>query len=67
MARSVRPISILVSRITVVRARPDAIVVEMGVPGTTAPGAVHIITHGATTASGVAAAEALAGAGHGRR
>jgi beta-N-acetylhexosaminidase len=51
----------------VVRARPDAIVVEMGVPGTTAPGAVHIITHGATTASGVAAAEALAGAGHGRR
>ncbi|WP_327064705.1 glycoside hydrolase family 3 protein [Kitasatospora sp. NBC_01302] len=44
-----------------VGARPDAVVVEMGLPGDTAPGAVHIVTHGATTASGVAAAEALAG------
>lgn len=44
------------------RARPDAVVVEMGLPGNEAPGAVHIVTHGATTASGVAAAEALIGA-----
>ncbi|MGK5638170.1 glycoside hydrolase family 3 protein [Streptomyces sp. URMC 126] len=42
-------------------ARPDAIVVEMGLPGGTAPGAVQIFTHGASTASGVAAAEVLAG------
>lgn len=44
-----------------VAARPDAIVVEMGLPGPVAPGAVHISTHGATAASGVAAAEVLAG------
>ncbi|MET9479815.1 glycoside hydrolase family 3 protein [Streptomyces sp. NPDC006638] len=43
-------------------ARPDAIVVEMGLPGATAPGAVQIFTHGATAASGVAAAEVLVGA-----
>lgn len=43
-------------------ARPDAIVVEMGLPGSTAPGAVQIFTHGATAASGVAAAEVLTGA-----
>ncbi|MFI7099146.1 glycoside hydrolase family 3 protein [Streptomyces sp. NPDC050161] len=42
-------------------ARPDAIVVEMGLPGAAAPGAVQIFTHGATAASGVAAAEVLAG------
>ncbi|MER5784518.1 glycoside hydrolase family 3 N-terminal domain-containing protein [Streptomyces mobaraensis] len=42
-------------------ARPDAIVVEMGLPGSAAPGAVQIFTHGASTASGVAAAEVLAG------
>ncbi|MEU6852892.1 glycoside hydrolase family 3 protein [Actinacidiphila alni] len=42
-------------------ARPDAIVVEMGLPGATAPGAAQIFTHGATAASGVAAAEVLAG------
>ena len=42
-----------------VNARPDAIVVEMGLPGEETPGAVHIVTHGATTASGVAAAEAV--------
>lgn len=42
-------------------ARPDAIVVEMGLPGGSAPGAVQIFTHGATTASGVAAAEVLVG------
>jgi len=42
-------------------ARPDAIVVEMGLPGPGAAGAVQIFTHGATAASGVAAAEVLAG------
>jgi beta-N-acetylhexosaminidase len=44
------------------RARPDAIVVEMGLPGDSAEGSVRIFTHGATAASGVAAAEILAGA-----
>ncbi|WP_217170992.1 glycoside hydrolase family 3 protein [Streptomyces sp. AC512_CC834] len=41
-------------------ARPDAIVVEMGLPGTTAA-AAQIFTHGASTASAVAAAEILTG------
>ncbi|MEU6141205.1 glycoside hydrolase family 3 protein [Streptomyces sp. NPDC047081] len=45
-----------------VAARPDAIVVEMGLPGTSLPAAAQIFTHGATAASGVAAAEVLAGA-----
>ncbi|MEW1777719.1 glycoside hydrolase family 3 protein [Streptomyces sp. NPDC086777] len=45
-----------------VAARPDAIVVEMGLPGTVAASAAQIFTHGATAASGVAAAEVLAGA-----
>lgn len=44
-----------------VAARPDAVVVEMGIPGPSTAGAVQIFTHGATTASGVAAAEVLAG------
>lgn len=44
------------------RSRPDAIVVEMGLPGSGTPGAVQIFTHGATAASGVAAAEVLSGA-----
>jgi beta-N-acetylhexosaminidase len=44
------------------KARPDAIVVEMGLPGPSGPGAVQIFTHGATAASGVAAAEFLIGA-----
>lgn len=43
-------------------ARPDAIVVEMGLPGAAVPAAVHIFTHGATAALGVAAAEVLVGA-----
>jgi beta-N-acetylhexosaminidase len=43
-------------------ARPDAIVVEMGLPGAEGSEAVRIATHGATTASGVAAAELLVGA-----
>ncbi|CCB71614.1 glycoside hydrolase family 3 protein [Streptantibioticus cattleyicolor] len=49
---------------TLATARPDAIVVEMGLPGAPHPGAVRIDTCGATAASGVAAAEILAGAGH---
>ncbi|MFE7312156.1 glycoside hydrolase family 3 protein [Streptomyces sp. NPDC057555] len=49
-----------------ITARPDAIVVEMGLPGDSLPGAVQIFTHGATAASGVAAAEALAGGAAGR-
>ncbi|MFD3587856.1 glycoside hydrolase family 3 protein [Streptomyces sp. NPDC058683] len=45
----------------IVAARPDAIVVEMGLPGAPVPAAAQIFTHGATAASGVAAAEVLAG------
>ncbi|MEU1135055.1 glycoside hydrolase family 3 protein, partial [Streptomyces sp. NPDC005900] len=45
------------------RSRPDALVVEMGVPGGDTPGAAHLITHGATRVSGIAAAELLVGAG----
>ncbi|MEU8170133.1 glycoside hydrolase family 3 N-terminal domain-containing protein [Micromonospora sp. NPDC049004] len=41
-------------------ARPDAVVVELGVPELVT-GAVHLATHGATRASGQAAAEALTG------
>jgi len=44
----------------VLEARPDAIVVEMGVP-VTVLGGVHIATHGATRACGLAAAELIAG------
>ncbi|MFI5496164.1 glycoside hydrolase family 3 protein [Actinoplanes sp. NPDC051859] len=40
--------------------RPDAIVVEMGVP-VAVSGGVHVATHGATRACGVAAAEIIAG------
>ncbi|MEV5018755.1 glycoside hydrolase family 3 protein [Streptomyces sp. NPDC053780] len=42
-------------------ARPDAIVVEMGLPGTITVAHAQIFTHGASAASGVAAAEVLAG------
>jgi beta-N-acetylhexosaminidase len=42
--------------------RPDAVVVEMGVPETVV-GGVHLATYGATRACGQAAAEVLAGAG----
>ncbi|WP_405140475.1 glycoside hydrolase family 3 protein [Sphaerisporangium sp. NBC_01403] len=42
-------------------ARPDAIVVEMGLPGRTDLGAVHIATHGAARVCGQAAAETLTG------
>ncbi|WNM39945.1 glycoside hydrolase family 3 N-terminal domain-containing protein [Micromonospora halotolerans] len=41
-------------------ARPDAVVVELGVPELVT-GAVHVATHGATRASALAAAELLAG------
>ncbi|MEU4552186.1 beta-N-acetylhexosaminidase [Micromonospora violae] len=41
-------------------ARPDAVVVELGVPELVT-GAVHLATHGATRASGQAAAEVLTG------
>ncbi|MFF5294675.1 glycoside hydrolase family 3 N-terminal domain-containing protein [Paractinoplanes globisporus] len=44
----------------VLEARPDAIVVEMGVP-VRVIGGVHIATHGATRACGLAAAEVIAG------
>ncbi|GAB1693128.1 glycoside hydrolase family 3 protein [Krasilnikovia sp. M28-CT-15] len=40
--------------------RPDAIVVEMGVP-VAVSGGVHVATHGATRACGLAAAEVIAG------
>ncbi|MGW0531386.1 glycoside hydrolase family 3 protein [Streptomyces sp. NPDC003032] len=44
------------------RSRPDALVVEMGVPAGDTLGAAHLITHGATRVSGIAAAELLVGA-----
>jgi beta-N-acetylhexosaminidase len=44
-----------------VRRRPDALVVEMGVPAGERPGAVYLATHGATRVSGIAAAEVLTG------
>jgi beta-N-acetylhexosaminidase len=42
-------------------ARPDAIVVEMGVPQAPAVGALHIATHGAARVCGLAAVEVLTG------
>jgi beta-N-acetylhexosaminidase len=44
----------------VLRSRPDAVVVELGVPAAVV-GATHIATHGATRSSGLAVAEVLAG------
>ncbi|MFZ3568252.1 glycoside hydrolase family 3 protein [Streptomyces sp. BH097] len=43
-------------------ARPDTVVVEMGVPQAAPRGALHIATHGAARVCGVAAAEAIVGA-----
>ncbi|MFD5343157.1 glycoside hydrolase family 3 protein [Streptomyces anulatus] len=40
-------------------ARPDAVLVEMGLPGATAAGAAQVFTHGASAVSGRAGAEAL--------
>ncbi|WP_030668027.1 glycoside hydrolase family 3 protein [Streptomyces sp. NRRL B-1347] len=46
------------------RTRPDALVIEMGVPTGVPLGAVHMITHGATRVSGIAVAELLTGRAH---
>ncbi|WP_327661649.1 MULTISPECIES: glycoside hydrolase family 3 protein [unclassified Streptomyces] len=43
-------------------ARPDTVVVEMGVPQAPPRGALHIATYGAARVCGVAAAEAITGA-----
>jgi beta-N-acetylhexosaminidase len=48
------------------RARPDAAVVEMGVPQARPGGALHIATHGAARVCGLAAAEVIAGSDAGR-
>ncbi len=42
-------------------ARPDTIVVEMGVPRARPRGGLHVATHGAARVCGRAAAEAIAG------
>ncbi|MBA4865503.1 glycoside hydrolase family 3 protein [Streptomyces sp. PSKA54] len=47
---------------TLLAARPDTIVVEMGVPQSPPRGALHIATHGAARVCGRAAAEVIAGA-----
>ncbi|MET7450941.1 glycoside hydrolase family 3 protein [Streptomyces sp. NPDC005574] len=46
---------------TLLAARPDTIVVEMGLPRAAPRGAVHIATHGAARVCGRAAAEVVAG------
>lgn len=46
---------------TLLRERPDTIVVEMGVPQAAPRGAPHIATHGAARVCGRAAAEVIAG------
>ncbi|MFC8008166.1 glycoside hydrolase family 3 protein [Streptomyces olivaceus] len=48
---------------TLLAARPDTIVVEMGVPRAEPRGALHLATHGAARVCGLAAAEAVVGAG----
>ncbi|GHG57095.1 glycoside hydrolase family 3 protein [Streptomyces griseocarneus] len=47
---------------TLVAARPDTIVVEMGLNEAPPSGALHIATHGAARVCGAAAAEVIAGA-----
>ncbi|WP_221347966.1 glycoside hydrolase family 3 protein [Streptomyces beigongshangae] len=47
---------------TLVTARPDTVVVEMGVPQAPPRGALHVATHGAARVCGLAAAEAITGA-----
>ncbi|CAK7280185.1 glycoside hydrolase family 3 protein [Streptomyces sp. RM1] len=44
---------------TLLAARPDTVVVEMGLPGAAPRGALHIATYGAARVCGVAAAEAV--------
>ncbi|MEV0173327.1 glycoside hydrolase family 3 protein [Streptomyces sp. NPDC050803] len=46
---------------TLLRERPDTIIVEMGVPQSPPRGALHIATHGAARVCGRAAAEIIAG------
>ncbi|MFJ3334104.1 glycoside hydrolase family 3 protein [Streptomyces sp. NPDC086766] len=46
---------------TLLAARPDTIVVEMGVPRAAPRGALHLATHGAARVCGRAAAEVIAG------
>lgn len=46
---------------TLLAARPDTIVVEMGVPQAEPRGALHLATHGAARVCGRAAAEVIAG------
>ncbi|MFJ8332784.1 glycoside hydrolase family 3 protein [Streptomyces sp. NPDC094437] len=46
---------------TLLAARPDTLVVEMGVPQAPPRGALHIATHGAARVCGRAAAEVIAG------
>lgn len=46
---------------TLLAARPDTIIVEMGLPQSTPRGALHIATHGAARVCGRAAAEVIAG------
>ncbi|MEU9242079.1 glycoside hydrolase family 3 protein [Streptomyces sp. NPDC048385] len=48
---------------TLLKARPDTIVVEMGLPQAAPRGALYIATHGAARVCGVAAAEVIAGVG----
>ncbi|MFC8328977.1 glycoside hydrolase family 3 protein [Streptomyces olivaceus] len=48
---------------TLLAARPDTVVVEMGVPRAEPRGAVHLATHGAARVCGLAAAEAVVGTG----
>jgi beta-N-acetylhexosaminidase len=47
---------------TLLAARPDTVVVEMGVPQSPPRGSLHIATHGAARVCGLAAAEVIAGA-----
>ncbi|MDQ0774592.1 beta-N-acetylhexosaminidase [Streptomyces aurantiacus] len=47
---------------TLIAARPDTVVVEMGLPQAPPRGALHIATHGAARVCGLAAAEAVIGA-----
>ncbi|MER5494675.1 glycoside hydrolase family 3 protein [Streptomyces sp. LE64] len=44
---------------TLIAARPDTVVVEMGVPRSTPVGSLYVATHGAARVCGTAAAEAL--------
>ncbi len=47
---------------TLLAARPDTVIVEMGVPQAAPRGILHIATHGAARVCGVAAAEVITGA-----